>query len=52
MTVTHLNVLDKNTMCTRDLPAVTTQIPLGSDFTPGEQYTVVVNGETNTFTAR
>ena len=47
VTVTHLEVLDKNTMCTRDLPAVTTQIPLGSDFTPGEEYTVVVNGVTN-----
>ena len=50
--VTHLEVLDKNTMCTRDLPAVTTQIPLGFDFTPGEEYTVVVNGVTTTFTAR
>ena len=52
VTVTHLNVLDKNTMCTRDLPAVTTQIPLGSDFTTGEEYTVVVNGVTRTFTAQ
>ena len=52
VTVTHLEVLDKNTPCTRDLPAVTTQIALGSDFTPGEEYTVIVNGETKTFTAR
>ena len=52
VTVTHLEVLDKNMPCTRDLPAVTTQIPLGSDFTPGEEYTVIVNGETKTFTAQ
>ena len=52
VTVTHLEVLDKNTMCTRDLPAVTTQIALGSDFTSGEEYTVVVNGVTKTFTAQ
>ncbi len=52
VTVTHLEVLDKNMPCTRDLPAVTTQIALGSDFTPGEEYTVIVNGETKTFTAQ
>ena len=52
VTVTHLEVLDQNMPCTRDLPAVTTQIPLGSDFTSGEEYTVVVNGETKTFTAQ
>ena len=52
VTVTHLEVLQKNMPCTRDLPAVTTQIALGSDFTPGEEYTVIVNGETKTFTAR
>ena len=29
------------------------ELPLGSDFTPGEEYTVVVNGQvTETFTAR
>ena len=35
VTVTHLEVLEKNLPCTRDLPAVDTQIPLGSDFTSG-----------------
>ena len=52
VTVTHLEVLQKNLPCTRDLPALDTQIPLGSDFTPGEEYTVIVNGETKTFTAQ
>ena len=39
--------------CTADLPVVLTTIPLGSDFAPGETYTVVVNGDvTNGFVAR
>ena len=52
VTVTHLEVLEKNLPCTRDLPAVDTRIPLGSDFTSGVEYTVVLNGERKTFTAQ
>ena len=52
VTVTHLEVLQKNLSCTRDLPAVNTQVPLGSDFTPGKEYTVVVNGVTTTLVAQ
>ena len=52
VTVTHLEVLQKNLPCTRDLPAVDTQIPLGADFTPGQEYTVVLNGVRKTFTAQ
>jgi hypothetical protein len=32
-------------ICTADLPIVTTEISLGSDFEAGESYTVTVNGE-------
>ena len=52
VTVTHLEVLQKNLPCTRDLPALDTRIPLGSDFTSGEEYTVVVNGVTTTLVAQ
>ena len=52
VTVTHLEVLQKNLPCTTDLPAVDTRIPLGSDFTPGEEYTLFVNGVTKTFVAQ
>ena len=52
VTVTHLEVLEKNLPCTRDLPAVDTLIPLGSDFTSGVEYTVVLNGDRKTFTAQ
>ena len=51
--VTHLEVAEKNVPCTRDLPAVVTDIPLGSDFTPGEEYEVVINEQaTETFKAQ
>lgn len=49
VTITHLEVVDKNTPCTRDLPVVITKVPLGSDFEAGKTYTVVVN-ETTTET--
>ena len=53
VTVTHLEVVAQNVPCTADLPAVATEIPLGADFTPGEAYKIVVNGEvTNAFTVR
>jgi len=52
VTVTHLEITELQP-CTDDLPAVSTDIPLGADFTHGEAYTVVVNGETtNAFIAR
>ena len=39
--------------CTRDLPVVVTEIPLGGEFDAGETYTVVVNEKvTNSFVAR
>ena len=40
VTITHLEVApDQVVPCTRDLPVVSTEIPLGADFTPGEGYT-------------
>ena len=32
-------------ICTADYPAVETVVPLGSDFEPGREYEIVVNGE-------
>ena len=53
VTVTHLEVAEDLAPCTRDLPAVSTQIRLGSGFTAGDTYLVVVNGDvTETFTAQ
>ena len=53
LTVTHLKVAPGEVRpCTADLPVVSTDVPLGSEFTPGETYTVVVNGDvTETLTA-
>ena len=51
--VTHLEVLEENVPCTRDLPAVETEIPLGADFISGEEYTGIVNNQlTRVFTAQ
>ena len=54
--VTHLEVLQKKPICTRDLPVVDTQIQLGSNFTSGKEYTVIVSGHptrvTTTFAAQ
>ena len=48
-TVTHLEVTEIMP-CTDDLPVVTTETPLGTGFTSGEPYWVIVNGEvTNSF---
>lgn len=53
VTVNHLEVVDRNVPCTRDLPAVMTVITLGSDFVSGESYAVVVNDDQEvTFTAQ
>jgi hypothetical protein len=39
--------------CTKDLPVVMTEIPLGTAFVSGESYKVIVNGEvTNSFVGR
>ena len=51
-TVTHLEMTEIMP-CTDDLPVVTTEIPLGTGFTSGESYWVIVNGEvTNSFVGR
>ena len=50
--VTHLKVAPGQIIpCTADLPAVSSEISLGTDFVPGERYSVIVNGQTETFTA-
>ena len=51
--VTHHYVAAKNVICTTDYPIVETIAPLGSEFEPGMEYTVSVNGDTTTsFVAR
>ncbi len=51
--VTHLEVAENNVPCTRDLPVVETEIPLGANLVSGEEYTVTVNNQfSETFTAR
>ena len=44
--VTHHEVADRLVVCTAGFPIVETNIPLGSDFEPGEEYTVRVNLDT------
>ena len=52
VTVTHLEVTEIMP-CTSDLPVATSEIPLGTEFTSGESYKVIVNGEvTNSFAGR
>ena len=51
MSATHLEVPEGNVPCTRDLPLVITEIPLGS-LVSDERYSVIVNDQvTETFTA-
>ena len=50
--VTHMEVAETNVSCTRDLPVVETMVPLGTDFKPGEEYTVNANDVTETFKAQ
>ena len=51
--VTHHRVSDPEARCTRDFPSDRTVVPLGSDFEPGTEYIVRVNGEDGaTFVAR
>ena len=44
--VTHHEITDQLVVCTTDLPIVETNVPLGSDFEPGEKYYVRVNSDT------
>ncbi len=46
--ITHHEVADPLVACITDYPIVETIVPLGSDFEPGEEYTVSVNSETTT----
>ena len=51
--VTHHHVVAKDVICTADYPIVETIVPLGSEFEPGMEYTVSINGDTTTsFVAR
>tara|TARA_Y100000588_G_scaffold106222_1_gene116181 strand:- start:2073 stop:3509 length:1437 start_codon:yes stop_codon:yes gene_type:complete len=52
ITVTHREVAADDVPCTRDLSAMLTEIPLGENLEAGRVYTVSVNGEETTFTAR
>ena len=50
--VAHHEVADPDVVCTADYPTVETYVPLASDFEPGTEYTVTVNGDTvGSFTA-
>ena len=46
--VTHHQIADPDAVCTADYPTVETQVPLGSDFEPGAEYSVSVNSDTAT----
>ena len=49
--LTHHEVADPFVVCTADFPILETMIPLGTDFLPGEEYTVSVNSDhSQTFT--
>ena len=50
--ITHHEVADRLVACTADYPSVATVVPLGSDFEPGEEYEVRVNGEATSFVAQ
>ena len=51
--ITHHEVADSLVVCTADYPVVETTVPLDSDFEPGLEYTVAVNGEiVQSFVAR
>ena len=46
--ITHHEVADPFVVCTADYPTVETDVPLGSDFEAGMEYTVSVNSDTVT----
>ena len=51
--ITHHQVADPLVICTADYPVVETDVPLGSDFERGMEYTVRVNSNTaKSFVAR
>ena len=43
--VTHHEVADQQVVCTADFPILETSVPLGSNFEPGEEYTIRVNSD-------
>ena len=43
--VTHHEIADQQVVCTADFPIVETNVPLGSNFEPGEEYTIRVNSD-------
>ena len=43
--VTHHENVEPDVVCTADFPIIETTVPLGSDFEPGEEYTVTVNSD-------
>jgi hypothetical protein len=49
VSVTNLTPADPKTICTREYRAIVSHIPLGSDFEPGQVYTLLVNDVTHEF---
>ncbi len=47
VSVFHYYVGMPNARCTRDWITDRTAVPLGSDFAPGKEYTIIVNGDTS-----
>lgn len=45
--ISHHEVADPLVVCTTDFPIVETAVPLGSNFEPDVEYTVVVNSDTS-----
>ena len=43
---THHEIADQQVACTTDFPIVETYVPLGSNFEPGNEYTIRVNSDT------
>ena len=43
--VTHHEIADQQVVCTADFPILETSVPLGSNFEPGEEYTIRVNSD-------
>ena len=53
VTMSNLEVAGALVPCTADYPAIETEIPLGSDFSAGETYRVIINGRVvSSFVAR
>ena len=51
--ITQHEISDQDVVCIADFPITETIVPLGSDFEPGEEYSVIVNSEVaESFTAR